>query len=140
MTLELQVTSLALSQRLKDLGVAQESYFTWHHIGSNKDGDLWVVQNEGDAETDSRYISAFTVAELGELLPRTVNVPLKDGRKRKDSHRITYAIWENGFQENYKCGLNHNSAIFYHNEFANTEADARAKMLIYLIENKLIEV
>lgn len=35
-------------------------------------------------------------------------------------------------------GFENSKDIYFHGEIAKTEADVRAKMLIYLIENKLI--
>jgi hypothetical protein len=64
MKLESQVCSLELSKRLKQLGVKQESYFVWSCMaGASK----WEVREDW-ANEDSRWISAFTVAELGEIL------------------------------------------------------------------------
>lgn len=130
MELTKQVVSLDLAKRMKELGAPQESLFWW------VEGSDWFVAMQTGEYQNS--VSAYTVAELGDMLPREVNVPLKGGRKRKDPHHITYAIWTKGYQGNYKCGLNHRSAIFYHNEYAYTEADARAKMWCYLKENNLI--
>lgn len=71
---------------------------------------------------------AFTVAELGEMLPGqiTVNEEPKcfEVRKRPDIYFVRYSEWENDNAYIYKT--------------AETEADARAKMLVYLLENKLI--
>ena len=142
-----QLTNLELSKKLKELGVTQESLFywqcdvTWVRKGQ-KDGSIpyifhsehrKVVFKEDTRESNDDYsgnyrvtrsvYSAFTVAELGEMLP------------------------------NYICSYNGgNSSWFCNSKFedftktkkgvvttcviATTEADARAKMLIYLKEKE----
>jgi hypothetical protein len=60
--------------------------------------------------------AAFTVAELGEMLPET------------------YYSGSNQFGSYWCSTVNVTDRTFV----ADTEADARAKMLIYLVENKLI--
>lgn len=161
MNIEKQVCSLDLAKRLKKLGVKQESHFFWWAtgysgegglLGSKRDAERHEANEAADAPgANSCYdpVSAFTSAELGELLPTEINVPLKSGRPRAGNHRITYAIWPSSYEGSYqkpsnvrrfKCGLNHNSAMFYHNEIDDRcEANARAKMLIYLLENELIK-
>lgn len=65
--------------------------------------------------------SAFTVAELGEMLP-------KGAKSMKSSSEDTSEGWFI-----YFAGQDR---IFH----APTEADVRAKMLIYLLENNFISV
>lgn len=73
MQLGQQVVSLALAQKLKSIGVKRESLFQWeknelepfdHHITAS--GSLSSNIAEGD------NYPAFTVAELGETLPKTI--------------------------------------------------------------------
>lgn len=114
MKLEQQVCSLELSQKLKMLGVKQESLFWW-------------VNGHGRMElhnyaTDSDALSAFTVAELGEMLPN----PITSVHRAKNE-------WVCG----YSRPQPHNDQIVLEGAI---EADARAAMLIYLIEQKLITV
>jgi len=70
--LEKQVCSLELAKRLKELGVKQESAWYWKHNTESPHGkiDEWVLCHYGQPyEVNSSYhVSAFTVAELGELL------------------------------------------------------------------------
>ena len=116
MKLEKQVVSLELAKKLKELGVKQESYFGWvydpywgpnHFVTSNSDDYNWEY-------------SAFTVAELGEMLSKG-----------------TLAWWQNTRDEHgdpnwvYSYGAVSVSA--------KTEADARAKMLVYLLKSSLVE-
>lgn len=135
MQLEQQVVSLELARKLKDLGVNQQSCFTWVESYGDKEipNGQYKLQSYGtqfygvvknhwaggfDWELHPMY-AAFTVAELGEMLiPAEVHSAFVNASKEMkwictDSHRA-----------NRLYGI--------------TEADARAKMLIYLLENKLI--
>lgn len=114
MKLEQQVTSLELTKRLKELGVKQESAFYWH-------GGLqypYLVQRPNGSDT----ISAFTVAELGEMLPALCKT------------------WQN--INGWSCEHWNDKGNCFDGKIIHevTEADARAKMLIYLLENKLISL
>ena len=114
MELSQQVVSLELAKRLKELGVKQESLFYYSQNG--------LVGGTYDVIISSSIIcSAFTVAELGELLPYNCYT-----RKSKTNKGCFEAhIIEKGGDE-----------VF----IDENEANARAKMLIYLIENKLVEI
>lgn len=122
MKLEQQVVSLELARKLKELGVRQDSYFWWH-FGEK---ESWINTYGGQPNHFVPSVAAFTVAELGQLLPRkfgynelhTVSCPNKD----------TFAV----FYEDYK-----KEPSLY--QEADTEADARAKMLVYLIEQGIVK-
>ncbi len=127
MKLENQLTNLKLSQRLEELGVKQESYFWWidycgkkYEIGTKKEMKqcriFRYVQN---------HYSAFTVAELGEMLPNNLD-------DHKWELQIT-KVFDNTWYTSYYDKIN-KKYIHYQ---AKTEADARAKMLICILENKL---
>ena len=66
--MEWQVLSLEASKRLKALGVKQESSFYWELRGQNitTDQPEWVLRTK--FRTDEYSYSAFTVAELIEML------------------------------------------------------------------------
>ena len=115
MKLEEQVVSLELAKKLKELGVKQESLFYLHQDGI---GVPHFHPTEGDCNW-SDCVSAFTVAELGDMLPENTNTFKEPVGKRE-----------------WVCTRNEPGVMLsFH---ANTEADVRAKMLVYLIENKLI--
>lgn len=118
--LEKQVTSLESSRRLKELGVKQDSLF---YITAK--GNLF---NEQHATKIEDY-SAFTVAELGGMLPQYT-----------ESYRIATNRFSCKFCEllEDKKGDPVNGEPII--KVCDTEADARAEMLIYLIENKRIGV
>ena len=116
MKLESQVCSLDLSKRLKELGVAARGYFKWHFDPHHTWELCRSIEGWGGPE-----FAAFTVAELGVMLPANA--------------------WSN--KDNVK-GWKATEAFYddrrIHDERAETEADARAKMLIHLIEQKLVTV
>jgi hypothetical protein len=129
--LEKQVCSLDLAKRLKELGVKQWGSVLFYH-----DTRLKKVAWRGDIQTapvdfGDRYIAAFTVAELGEMLPRTFesgSTIWPEAEKR----------WVCSYQStDYDSVENDNPEWI---EYAPTEADARAKTLVHLIENKLVTV
>ena len=73
MPVEQQVCSYALAQRLAELGVRQESVCWWV--------DRKVTYSGGRASHTHRQggIAAFTVAELGAMLPDEITIPAKNG-------------------------------------------------------------
>jgi len=129
MKLEQQVCSLELAKRLKELGVKQESYF--RHVRLSDKPDLtedWYILDRKPTDY-LEIVSAFTVAELGELLPNIV---------MKDEQDWWFETLKNGSGTSWMVcyeAKDESDVIVFH---APTEADARAKMLIYLLENKLI--
>ncbi len=127
MKLEQQVVSLDFAKRLKELGVKQESLYRW-------------VQDPNEhADPKSHYLtqpqtfqdgwSAFTVAELGEMFPPYI---IKDGLSL-----ILLIIRSSVWRLHYGDPSQKESVIF--TAFTNdSEADARARFLAYLLENKFI--
>lgn len=68
MKLEDQVVSLELAKKLKELGVKQESLF-YYFSADDDPNDTWISYiGEIDEITDGNDYSAFTVAELGDML------------------------------------------------------------------------
>jgi len=121
MKLEAQVCSLELAQKLKSLNVKQESLF--YHV--DKDGhDSEIVLAEYRIPKKGLFagkglggVSAFTVAELGEMLSTKEN-------NNMIRTVMAFTAWVCDYETHRTSG--------------DTEADARAKMLIYLIENGLV--
>lgn len=122
MTPEQQVTNLELSKKMKELGFPQKSMFYWDkdkkylinsYNWADVDREDWEIIKE-------KYCSAYTVAELGEMLPRKVltsQLTFTKGGGTKKWIVAYLGIWI----------------------VANdTLADGMAKMLIYLKENYLI--
>ena len=118
MELEKQVCSLELAKRLKELGVKQDSAFYWSeeyysHFRPERIGRI-ILEREAQEKVpggDWRCFSAFTVAELGEMLPPYTK-----------SYR---------YYGGFDCDLENKPP-----KRADIEADARAKMLIFLKEKE----
>lgn len=125
-----QVASQPLSKKLAELGVPQESYFYWggfenpltrHFKADDVPEDYWMLLNPREKSKFGHdwHYSAFTVAELGEILPTMC---------------VSFRAWDKIYgEENWiiQLGLSDESLM------GNSEANARAKMLIHLIENKI---
>lgn len=121
MKLESQVVSLNLARRLKELNVKQESLFFYAGVTN-------IIQAYWEIDREKNY-SAFTVAELGEMLPSTIgptSASLNEKVLVMSKDVLIYTI-------GYLGNNNYCSPQFQD----ITEADARAEMLIYLIENNL---
>lgn len=124
MNLQDQVTNLELSKKMKDLGFPQESLFYWRTPREDRNiyGDLIYksfaphLQYGGNGE-----YSAYTVAELGTLLPKT------------------YMSFHDSLDHWYCEDLDTFINPQYKSISYETEANARAAMLVYLKENNLID-
>ena len=153
MKLENQVVSLELAQKLKELGVKQESLFYWvagdkerekcpeckkaggiipecYYCGGTGKGAYkqnYYLYSAKECFNDGRYkdYSSFTIAELGEMLHEYIT-----------SIEPSNKGWQIIRRRVEFCTLSENNEDDCMEAY--TEADARAKMLIYLLENKLI--
>ncbi len=90
MELKQQVVSLELAKKLKELGVKQDSLFFYD--GLNGDFELCCLVNNSDNITESD-VSAFTVADLGDMLPTSVTPSDVLGQKQKIFY-IGFDFWE----------------------------------------------
>jgi hypothetical protein len=132
MKIENQVCSLEQAKRLKELGVVQKSYFQWN---DTKHAEPYINNSVFGESHPPIEFSAFTVAELGVMLYE----PEKDWLGLLGNNII-------GFH----CSYIHEDEMFgeekslcsFPNEkdpnFLPTEAQARAEMLIHLLENDII--
>jgi hypothetical protein len=122
MKLEDQACSLDLAKRLKELGVRQESIFYWVHPseywGKGKKEELFmagtVLKTSNLVVGKDVGVSAFTVAELGEMLPK--------------------GTWMQVFNHSEEWQIALDRSPIKSVVGAKTETDARAMMLIYLTE------
>jgi hypothetical protein len=131
MELEKQVVSLDLSKRLKELGVKQESLFYWvemYEEPAKLFSADWALDKRRLANKQYHNYSAFTVAEMGEMLPKTVKYFRSQVTGDVMQGRGTWPYYSELWQPEGKTIT----------RSGDTEADARAKMLIYLLENKLL--
>ena len=115
-----QVTNLELSEKLNSLEIKQDSLWYWTCKSHAMDGRWFIVDEDFDIEKNNR-ISAFTVAELGKMLPE--NYWSKSGGTLS---ALTIGKADNKWW------------ISYNDEFiqSDTLTNAIAKMLIYLKETK----
>ena len=130
MKLESQVCSIEYSKRLCELGVKQESLFYYEYITLTEE---WHITWENNS-SDSNY-SAFTVAELGEMLPYAIF-----------DYEDTSSIWLTCFKDKEEFTISYDEIMtgehtqYFFEQKDKTEANARAKMLIHLLENGLMEL
>ena len=124
MKIEQKVVSLELAKELKKAGYKQEGLFYW--CG---DEDIIVVEydlNNNAKEMVSNFICfAPTAAELGEVLPDKIKCPFGKAELFLQKEFVYYAK-----------KLKHIAIVC--SELATTEAEARAKMWLYLKKEKLI--
>lgn len=127
MKLEDQVVSLELAKQLKELGVKQAGLFYW--LYGDRGAELRSL--ESLEKSDEHWIHlveravAFTVAELGEMF---------------ESYCFTRRVYSSARDENWLCKWQDVHGINERVLYGKTEADARAKCLVYLLENKLITI
>lgn len=134
MKIEEQVVSLELAEKLKELGVEQESEWYWnrdieflYHVRLER--SAWMTWNE------TAFIPAYTVAELGEMLPMSIGEPSAIGTEQPYS---LMTVWND--TEGWSCAYcpSGGGNVAYYLQLANTETDARAQMLIHLLENNIL--
>ncbi len=150
--IENHVVNLAFSKRLKELGVKQESEFYWVKV--KEDGEYFIARKGNIAYHHATHkvyemYSAFLSSEIGEILPSEIVWEI--GKEERQNFVIPRPrvlllplnvrryphFWMISYSD---TSTNPEFRVFGHEEYAETEADARAKMLIYLIKNSIIDV
>ena len=135
MKIEQQVVSLELAKKLKEAGYPQDdSVWVWHKekaiVLRNY---LTSLGQSGIPETGGRFIiAAPSVAELGEILPTLI---IKNNTKKYlcTFHNETTTHKDKRWSLWYGTRHNEWSAT------ANTEANVRAVMVLYLLEQGLLK-
>ncbi len=137
MELEKQVCSFDLAQKLDRLRIKHQSQFWWHDcehpVDSHRDEYL---SDSKEYDTDPAFesiYSAFTVSELDELLPATIQANGNVGQLRIEPVNRT---GRRHYDVGYWAGTNW---VIQPTRSFNM-ADACAQMLIQLIERKLVTV
>lgn len=123
MELEQQICSLELAKHIKSLGVNQDSFFEWRRFDCQGLYSEWHWGLFSENIMPDESVPAFTVAELGDMSPTSLEYTAFNGSKDGMLHHLI------------ACSATDQVAKVH----ADTEADARAKMLISLIENGHIE-
>lgn len=122
MKLAQQVTSVKLSNKLHVLGVTTPSTFFREQTGA-KENEIDQRPDE-DGDNCLGNVNCYTVPELGKMLPKwfSSHLDVKSGEGDEGLGNVWISSQPMNDVENieFQC--------------AGTEADARAKMLIYLIE------
>ncbi len=117
-----QVCNWELAQKLEELGVEQDSLWYWIKNGKELI-DKQTYEFKETMRSDNTDCSAFTVAELGKLLPPDIGT-----FKNNQGDWNCVFLWPR-FIEYNPCKIKSNE---------DTEADTRAKMLVWLLKNKKI--
>lgn len=154
MELENQVISLELAKRLQELNINQESLFYYLNIdGEGKYYLYYIDYLPEEFEYTGAPISAFTSSELLDLLPHRITTkedePYNGYRLRIEKsfqvigQELTNSNIISNYIINYYCDTTSEQLdwLFRRLTCNSTDenfANACAKMLIYLIENGLI--
>lgn len=154
MKIEQQVCTWKQGMKLHQLGVKKnESYFQWMECLLTNDGEnfnkWWAVFRPNNGEHDymtdmdfpegydgdefetSRECAAFTVAELGVMFPNESGVRCFESYN--NDHIGAWYCESRKFSEE----LEEIIPPIENSEEGETEAEARAAMIIWLLENKL---
>jgi hypothetical protein len=148
--LEKQVCSIEAAKRLRELGFPQESLFYWtaHCLNESMFDIVSAETRKRTFNHEWPCISAYTVAELGELLPASIGD--KDWLQWTKSlngwkgicESLAYVKWspENSIRQIFLQDVHkiHNHPYDKIEPKNFTMAETFAKMLIYLAENNLL--
>ncbi len=103
MKLKDQVVSLELAQEMKVLGAEQDSIWHWIWAEWRSKTEWAIIAQDRAARTNIETFSAYTMAELGEMLPAAYNShKLILDRERNGSWNVRY-ISELG-DDPWTCG------------------------------------
>jgi len=121
-----QVVSLELAEEMKKLGAKQDSILFWTWTEWNEMIEWVLIIQEEAARAHKTSYSAYTVAELGEML---------------DTDTVSGRIVIDEEEAKKWCCLHFSIPEFEvwddRTQFADTEADARAKMWIHLKKEEM---
>lgn len=154
---KIKCTSLELAKELKENGYPQEGLWWWKHDitgvrKGQKDGSVPYVPHSESKELVDEWHGPFmkdwtaeymterfmyiapTVAELGEVLPETIDEYSLYMEKMGNSYVMSYSCPREGFLKDLFVDQTYQARFP-----AKTEADARAKMWLYLKKNNLLE-
>ncbi len=155
MKIESHVTDLELSKRLEELGfnritpyywiVTEEvAFLSWNPPKSDVPNELDFITRTKETGRKNYYdlIYAYLATELLEMLPHEIN------RNDIVYYLSIFSIPDEYCSENYAYDLHYHSDVAsgrksfnnYSKYFRENMPNACAQLLIYLIENKVIEV
>lgn len=146
MKIEDQVCSLELAKKINELlgDKAPESYWCWVKDRDSKIWYLCLIDTIGQSgrfynpklnhywSFDCEHYPAYTVAELGEMLPDlAISLYDEEGYYYLQFSKIMTDCWDIDLIGDWSENLKYQARD-------KREANARAKMLIYLLENGLM--
>lgn len=144
------VVSFDLSRRLHELGINKKSIFCWSagetlseklfNLGELK-YDVYIYDDEIEKYD---YIPAYTASELLEMLPKeimSVDYEPKD-EDAEYGKLILEKCFDGDYEIGYYCSKTGEDVLFLGYQITKDKfpQNALAKMLIYLIENNLVDV
>jgi hypothetical protein len=131
-----QLVSLKLAKKLEELGVKQNSYFKYEL--RNEKPLYYEIYHSKPTSCAHEYYSAFTVAELIDMLPTRFYYETSEGLESCEYVYLRIVKYPHEYQINY---YDHDDEWFNWYEINDKSLpDSCAKMLIYLIENGLVKV
>lgn len=160
MELSKQVCSRELAEKMKELGFPINSHFFWQKCENNDEEDKeygeWYVVDKGELyfKNYGKELSAYSVAELGEMMPTIRGFSyMTDCGVECDTEGVGVVIEKYGGK--WHCNFNEMSQEDYdvektmpEDEDGNREigfeaesmADALGLMLLHLIQNGFINI
>jgi len=139
MKLDGQVCGLQYSKQLKEIGVNAESYFFW----CTDDNRTYYVDSPETYPMDAHYpppkliFNAYTVTELLGLLPHLYKEESIDEYNKQSTRYFPLTLVKHEGRYTAGMGTEGNGSIGF---FADTAADALARLLIHCIEQKIIDL
>lgn len=137
--------SFELAKEIYDLGFIRESVFNWAVWQETcmgltegipvaaiklRDGIEFNMMGFNWVGAGMKLIPAYTVGELGNILPLNI----------KDKFLTSHKCARNGWWVFYASSGENMSGVEHTAYWNSLEINARARLLIYCIKNKLIEV
>lgn len=136
MKLEKQVCSFTQAKKLAELSLCVDSLFNWKLTTEGSESISEVVFSQTEKIVPADLLPALTVAELGLLLPSVVQYDEDEDYYLQGSignrEGEFYYIWFQSSLDNVEWEL-------FPSIEKDTEAEARAEALIWLIENGYVD-
>jgi len=151
MKIEDQVCSLELSKKLQSLNIVNKSIFVWEFFNDNcYDVKFIPYAVVPDEYNQIKIYPAFTASELMDILPIHIDInqhmPFNNFRfDMTMAHIFIDNELKKSYMINYRCDTIQppeiiSRVLLTHNVYDEDLANCLAKTLIYLIEEKFINV
>ena len=150
MKLSEEVCSLEMAIKLKELGILEESVFVWEYVDEKCYGVKFIphaVVPNPIFEHGIKIYPAYNASELINILPPCIDIKTDCPFnyfwlqiEKRTAENIKYIV-------RYLCDSipgeeinNPHFKVQFTHTYSSNLSDALAKMIIYLIEEKLIEI